>query len=196
MPKSLDIIHPEKDYEPSEPTESSKEDFEVEEPKEGGGVFYLVLGVVALLLAAGISLYVFLKDSGNKNGTNAVATTTAEESAVESATASVTETETITASAQESKTVNITGTVRVANGNSINGEGKRIAQILKEDGFNIVLVNNATKAYTSSIIYYKTGKEDLAKALQTSLEKEYKAEIQKSDSIASQYDAVVTLGAK
>ncbi len=195
MAKSLDIIHPEKEDETPVFEPKQEEQMVIEEPKEGNGSFYLVLGIVAIVLAVAISMYILFKDNSNdKDNVAAVDSVTATEE--ETQTETVTVEESPTATATQTASVVTDGDVRIANGNGISGEGKRISELLKTAGYNIALVNNASKTYTETIIYYKTGQEALAESLKNSLDEEYTATIQKSDSIVGVYDAVVALGSK
>lgn len=195
MAKSLDIIHPEKEDETPVFEPKQEEQMVIEEPREGNGSFYLVLGIVAIVLAVAISMYILFKDNSNdKDNVAAVDSVTATEEATQTETATVEESPTATAT--QTASVVTDGDVRIANGNGISGEGKRISELLKTAGYNITLVNNASKTYTETIIYYKTGQEALAESLKNSLDEEYTATIQKSDSIVGVYDAVVALGSK
>lgn len=195
MAKSLDIIQSEK--EDKEPIFEPRQEGEmtIEEPKEGGGTFYLVLGIVAIILAVAISLYILFKDDGKSADTSVVSEST---TATEEATETQSETAVVSPSpvASESAASVIEGSIRIANGNGITGEGKRISDLLKAKGYTITLVNNASKTYTETIIYYKTGKESLAEGLKDAISGEYTATVQKSDAIAGVYDAVVALGSK
>lgn len=197
MAKSLDIIHPEKEDETPVFEPKQEGEMVIEEPKEGNGSFYLVLGIVAIVLAVAISMYILFKDNIKDNESAAVAdsaTPTQEATQLESATAE--QSTTATAVASQTAAATTEGDVRIANGNGINGEGKRISELLKTAGYNVVMVNNASKTYTETIIYYKTNQEALAESLKKSLAEEYTATIQKSDSIVGVYDAVVALGSK
>lgn len=195
MVKSLDIIQNEK--EDKEPIFEPRQEGEmtIEEPKEGGGTFYLVLGIVAIILAVAISLYILFRDDNKSNDTSVVSEST---TATEEVTETQTETAVVSPSpvASESAASVIEGSIRIANGNGITGEGKRISDLLKAKGYTITLVNNASKTYTETIIYYKTGKESLAEGLKDAISGEYTATVQKSDAIAGVYDAVVALGSK
>jgi hypothetical protein len=194
MAKSLDIIQAEK--EDKEPIFESKQETEtiIEEPKESGGIFYLVLGIVAIVLAVAISLYILFRDNDESVDTSAVSESiTATEEATE------TQSEMVVVSPSpviSEEAAVLEGSVRIANGNGITGEGKRISDLLKTKGYTIDLVNNASKNYTETIIYYKTGKESLAESLKEAISEEYTATIQKSDTIAGIYDAVIALGSK
>jgi hypothetical protein len=201
MAKSMDIIHPQDDEDrstESEKIETEEEDFEMEEPKGTSGTFYLVLGIVALVLASGITLYIlFFNNKSTSTGT----ASTAEASETAQPEASITVSPTAIASpATTASTTAVTksGKVRVSNGNSINGEGKRIAGILTTAGFDVISTGNATKTYTQTIVYYKAGSEDLANSLVNAIKAEYKATTEQSDAIATKFgaNAVIALGSK
>lgn len=212
MAKSLDIIDPKKELGNDSPRDDEKEERMVRasQPMESssGGVFYLVIGIIAVIVSASLALYILFKDNKTTNTPAAVASVTA--TADSSVSPSASTTASVTSSASTSATLSpaesTSGTtsafkytneqIRIANGNNIAGEGAKIKTLLESKGFKIASVGNATKQYDSSIIYYKTGQEQLATALKTALVGSYNATIENSDSTVGSYDAVVVLGAK
>ncbi|OQA53198.1 MAG: hypothetical protein BWY43_00125 [candidate division WS2 bacterium ADurb.Bin280] len=204
MPRPMDIIDPKKDLDKIEDSESpndkndkNEEVFEIEQAKSGG-TFYLVLGIIALVVATAFALYILYSDKSSDSSTTqeqvAVASQTPEadeEQTLEPAkTTTITETATAVAS-----TANFgSSSVRVANGNGVEGEGAKIKTILEEAGFSITSVGNASKTYDSSIIFFKSGKEDLADALKEAIKDNYQASTKESDETVGTYDAVVVLG--
>jgi len=198
MAKSLDIIDPKRDDQ-NEPDESIVSDDELKvETKGQGGVFYLVMGIVALVVATAAALYILYKDDNPNKSTDTVesvesATVTASTSPGVSATSTVSAVVTQTAKAEVSFKED---KVRVANGNGVNGEGAKIKTILEGKGFTVTSVGNATKQYDKSIVFYKEGKESLANAIKEAIQDEYTADIELSPSTVGQYDAVLALGSK
>lgn len=212
MPRPMDIIDPKRDLDKveekdfdlsSKKKDESKENFEIEESK-GGGTFYLILGIIALVVATGFALYILYKDDSPKKqktaSTSASVTPTPEasESATATATASVQTSSTALpiGSPSQTKTSFSGMSVRVANGNSKAGEASRIKTLLESKGFSVTSVGNATKTYEDTVIFYKTGKEDLAKALSEAIKGEYSATLKLSDETVGSYDAVIALGKK
>ncbi len=126
------------------------------------------MGGGGVILAVAISLYILFKDDGKSADTSVVSEST---TATEEATETQSETAVVSPSpvASESAASVIEGSIRIANGNGITGEGKRISDLLKAKGYTITLVNNASKTYTETIIYYKTGKESLAEGLKDAI---------------------------
>jgi len=200
MSKSLDIIDPKRE-ERNEPDEHIVDNDELKvETKSQGGVFYLVMGIVALVVATAAALYILYKDDNpNKNKTNEATVSEASVTASPSASpeASATPSLTVTSTpAAKTETSYKEDKVRVANGNGINGEGAKIKAILEKDGFTVTSVGNASKTYTKSIVFYKEGKESLANAIKEAIKGEYSADIELSPSTVGQYDAVLALGSK
>jgi len=204
MAKSLDIIDPKKELEDNSSQEEEKEERVMQaapaEEGSGSGVFYLVIGIIAVLVSASLALYILFKDNNSQNSVATTASSTPittvspETSAIatQSATSSVT-----TTSPTASSTFKYTNEViRIANGNSTSGEAARIKAVLEAKGYKIATIGNATKPYADSIIYYKTGQEKLAAALKADIASEYVATIELSDQIVGTNDAVVVLGTK
>ena len=198
MAKSLDIIDPKRDDQ-NEPDESIVSDDELKvETKGQGGVFYLVMGIVALVVATAAALYILYKDDNPNKSTDSVesvqsATVTASTSPGTSVTSTVSAVATQTVKAEVSFKDD---KVRVANGNGVNGEGAKIKTILEGKGFTVTSVGNATKQYDKSIVFYNEGKESLANAIKEAIQDEYTADIELSPSTVGQYDAVLALGSK
>lgn len=210
MPRPMDIIDPKKDLDKVEEKDldlspdkkdGSKDSFEIEQSK-GSGVFYLILGIVALVVATGFALYILYRDPGNKKTkTTGTATTTAQATATASASASTsasaeatgsTAIPTVTAETTKSSFSGLS--VRIANGNGKAGEASRMKTLLEGKNFSVTSIGNATKTYDTTTIFYKAGKEDLAKALSDALKGEYTATIKESDETVGNYDAVIALG--
>lgn len=207
MPRPLDIINPkkdldkieEKDFEQSSDKRSDDQgSFEIEESKDGG-TFYLILGIIAIVVATVFAIYILYRDDNSNKEKNSIAVSSPEASAEstqqpegiteEANVATPIAEPTVTAEASYSGM-----SVRVANGNNRTGEAARVKRILEDTGFSITSVGNATRAYENTIIFYKTGKQNLAEALKKALAGEYSATVKNSDSTVGNYDAVIALG--
>lgn len=201
MAKSLDIIDPKKELGPETPeTEGEKKQDEFEENK-GGGAFYLVIGIIAVVVAVASALYILYRDTGNKktndsNAAQTTASTTPTETAAASSVASAAAVETALQSATSSAFKYTDESIRIVNGNGINGEAAKIKKLLEDKGYKIASVANASRNYDSTIVYYKSGQQALAEALKNEIKDSYTAEIQESDSVVGSYDAIIALGAK
>lgn len=205
MAKSLDIIDPKKDSQnQNEEAEMTAEDVGIE-TKNQGGVFYLVLGIIALVVATAAALYILYNDKGSSNNSGNSTETTATASQVTSATVSATTslTPSPTVSAQASSAASsgqfkyTNEQIRIVNGNGVAGEAAKIKKVLEGKGYKIASVANASKSYTQSIIYYKKGQETLAQALKESISDQYTATVEEAQAATiGQYDAVIALGAK
>jgi hypothetical protein len=86
--------------------------------------------------------------------------------------------------------------IRVANGNGISGEGQKIKAVLISAGFQVASVGNASKQYSETFVFYKTGQQDLAEALKNAIKDSYTATIKEDNSVVGTYDAVIALGSK
>lgn len=87
-------------------------------------------------------------------------------------------------------------TLSVLNGNGIKGSAESVSQTLKTAGFSPTKVANARSfSYTSTYIYYQTGKETEAGLVATALAG--RTIIQKlDDAIAGNYNVLVVVGTK
>ncbi len=198
MAKSLDIIDPKKDI-PDRSEEDNDLDSDFKGKKDNGGIFYLVLGIIAILVATAAALYVlFQRDQNNNDDLNlSTVNTTAQTSAKASQTAVVSPEATSSIDTSPEPAFTYTDeTLRIANGNRINGEASRIKKILESKGYKIASIGNASKNYSQSIIYFKTGQDKLAEALKEDLKEEYLFEVEQADQIVGSYDAVIVLGSK
>lgn len=207
MVKQLDIMKPEEDSPEQERErvhEHHSDEFITTNEKKSGGYFYLVLGIIAIVVSVAASLFVLYQDKlpsifGWGKNTKESPTATVTET-ISPTTSSTTE-----ASSATSSTPNMPSTdysskvIRVVNGNGINGEASRVASILKSDGFNIKSTDNAKRNYSVTTIYYKSSEDSgLANAIKGSLPSEYSnAEIAESSTITgANYDCIVALGSQ
>jgi len=196
MAKSLDIAHPEKNEVVSSVEGKQSEPMVIEEPREANGLFYLIVGIIALVLAIAVSLYVYFKPDGTSTKTSTASpTSTTSESATVTTSPESTPTPSVTVSAAQATSF-ADAVIRVANGNGVSGEAKKIASALEAKGYKVTQANNASKQYSQTIIYYKTGNEELAEALKEAIKDQYSATVQKSDTISSNFNAVIALGPK
>jgi flagellar basal body-associated protein FliL len=196
MVKSLDIIDPKKELPKEEDRDQDLDEMKNNEPRSG--VFYLILGIIAIIVASTFALYILFKDNKKSNDTSALTSSTATVSATVSATESSTPTTPTNPTVTAVSAFKYTNeSIRVANGNKITGEGAKIKKLLEEKGFKVESVGNASKTYSESIVYYKSGQEKLAEALKEAIASEYKAKAELADkNILGSYDAVVVLGTK
>lgn len=197
MAKSLDIIDPKKDI-PNHSEEDGDLDSDFKDKKNNGGIFYLVLGIIAILVATAAALYILFQRDQNDDDPNLSAVNATAQISAETSQAAVVSPE-ITSSVDTSPEPAFTYTdeaLRVANGNGINGEASRIKKILEGKGYKIASIGNASKNYSQSIIYFKTGQDKLAEALKEDLKEEYLFEVEQADQIVGSYDAVIVLGSK
>ncbi|PIT97515.1 hypothetical protein COT77_00915 [Candidatus Berkelbacteria bacterium CG10_big_fil_rev_8_21_14_0_10_41_12] len=212
MVKQLDIMKPERsEDDPSEQEyervhEHRSDEFITTNEKRSGGYFYLVLGIIAIVVSVAASLFVLYQDKlpsifgWGKNTEESPTATVAATGTISPTASSTTE-----ASSATSSTPNMPSTdysskiIRVVNGNGVNGEASRIASILKSNGFNIKSTDNAKRSYSTTTIYYKSSEDSgLANAIKGSLPSEYSnAEIAESSTITgANYDCVVALGSQ
>ena len=201
MAKSLDIIDPKKDIsDRSEDDSKDSKDLNLDPPKKergsGGGVFYLVLGIIAILVATAAALFILFKEDGSTKDPNLSSTTATVEPSP-----STTATESAEIATPENPSPEATfkytdESIRIANGNGISGEASKIKGILEDRGYKVASVGNASRSYTESIIYFKTGQDKLAEALKKDLDSEYKFTTELADQVVGSYDAVVVLGSK
>jgi len=198
MAKSLDIIDPKRELEDEDKTPSPiprKIEFK---DQSQGGIFYLVLGILALAVATAAALYILYSDSSSskspEDSTASLATVTAEASTTVAGTITPEQTASALPTNQFSY---LNEQIRIVNGNGISGEAAKIKKLLEDKGFSIASTGNASKSYSQSVIYYKNGQEALANALKQEIEGNYTATIEEAQSsIVGQYDAVIALGSK
>lgn len=198
MAKSLDIINPKQELRDEEAeSQQGDDDFKMRDPGKndgGGGVFYLVLGIIAIVVATGAALYILYKDYLPNKKNESVLSTQSPTASQTLASQTNTAVSSITQTVAAFKYTN--EKIRVANGNGISGEGAKVQKELESKGFTVESVGNASKNYTETIVYYKTGQENLGKALKDAISGMYSAEIENSDTVTGNYDAVIALGAK
>lgn len=205
MPRPMDIIDPKKDLDKIEDSDlvskSEKGDreeiFEIEQAKSGGA-FYLILGIIALVVATGFALYILYSDKQDKTPSGQIEPTTTEvvneEETAQTAPAEEELTETPVETVTQTTSDFSASSVRVANGNGTGGEAAKIKALLEEKGFSITSVGNASKTYDQTTIFYHSGKAELAEALKDALKESYNALTKESDVTVGNYDAVVALG--
>lgn len=86
--------------------------------------------------------------------------------------------------------------LKVLNGNGVSGTAAVVADQLRAAGFTIQSVTNAKSfIYSSTIVYYKTGKESEATLVKNSITGRI-ISIEKSDSAVGALDVVVVVGKK
>lgn len=84
--------------------------------------------------------------------------------------------------------------IQVLNGNGISGSAAGVKTTLESAGFTVSSVINAKRfTYASSIVYYKTGQDEEAALVKSSLPN-LVIELENSDTLTSGYDIVVLVG--
>lgn len=202
MAKSLDIIDPKKELAPRDEREDNEEEGESpRQERSGGGVFYLILGIIAVVVSTSLAVYILFKDNKDDAKTtspSASATVGPTTTTSTTATASATTSATATTSVAATTTFNYTDeSIRIVNGNGKSGEASRIKASLEAKGYTIASTGNASKSYDKTTILYKAGEQALAEALKSAIAADYAATVQLSDQATlGSYDAVIALGAE
>ncbi|MDH4358930.1 MAG: LytR C-terminal domain-containing protein [Candidatus Berkelbacteria bacterium] len=195
MAKSLDIIDPKKELEDKPKEEKDEFDHGFKEPSSGGGgIFYLIIGIIAVVVAVGSALYILY--SGDRGSKEESTTPTVEETVTVQTSPSPTASVAATSSPTTTTFKYTDEKIRVANGNGISGEAAKIKKVLEDKGFKVESIGNASKTYAETIIFYKTGQEELANALKDVIKDYYTGKIENSDTTVGTYDAVIALGSK
>lgn len=209
MGKSLDIIKAPK-QKPVTPNnvgdrthEQDKDSFFNSEPKQEKSdplLFYLILGLCAIILLVALSVWLIYRSlSGAGNSTSSSTSTSQSAKADDSKKEAPASSSTTTTSADESATTTVDKSsvkVRVLNGNGRSGEANLISQALKDDGFVNITTGNAAGRYSTTVIYYNTGKLAEAKAVEKVVSSKYEPTLKEDSSIAKTNDVVVALGDK
>lgn len=209
MAKSLDIIDPKREMNPQDSGNNDRNDRDIEEKPErersGSGIFYLILGIIAVVVSTALAVYILFKDNKTTDSTKATPTATVALTQDNSKLTTQTTSATATVSTSTSATASTaTGTfkysnesIRIANGNSKSGEAGRIKTALEAKGFKISSTGNASKQYAQTTILYKAGEQALADALKAAIASDYTAIVEQSDQATlGSYDAIIALGAK
>ncbi|MFA7244363.1 MAG: LytR C-terminal domain-containing protein [Patescibacteria group bacterium] len=85
-------------------------------------------------------------------------------------------------------------TISVLNGNGIKGSAAGVTSALANAGYTVTNTGNALKfSYINSIVYYKTGKADVANAIKTVLS-DRTIELSEDNTITGNYDIVIVVG--
>lgn len=221
MGKSLDIIKApkQKDVTPRTIGDNGRERdkdrfFDTERNQEHSDplLFYLILGLCAIILLVALSVWLIYKSF---NSTSQEDTTTTEETqeTVKSKSedgATITETtttDTTTTTSEAPETTEDTPTatseidkasvkLRIVNGNGRSGEAGLMKTALEDDGFTNISTGNALSQYSTTVVYYNTGKIAEAKAVDAIVSQKYETSLLEDPSITKDNDVVVALGAK
>ena len=125
---------------------------------------------------------------------SALASATPTTSPISTPTPTTTATPTATPTTTPNTIDKSTITMRVLNGTAVNGAATTVKGVLEKAGFSVRTTGNAkTQTYTSTIIYYQTGKLDEAKLVQAALS-QYSPTLQESTSVASPDIILVVYG--
>ena len=172
-------------------------------------VFYLILGLCAIVLLVVLSVVLIYRGSRrNSPSSEAVTATTTDTATDTSATSQTDQTVTDTATAPAADTSTSTSQaaatppaidkanvqVRVVNGNGRNGEAALMAKALNDAGFTKVTTGNALSRYKTTVVYYKTGKLAEAQAVEIVIKAKYKTSLLENPSIVKTNDVLVALG--
>lgn len=165
-------------------------------PKWLAMIFVLALfGMLAYQNYDLVLKYIGLLPKDKPETTEKTETYTSTSSTPTTETPATTTTPTVTAPVATTPTIDKTSiTLSVLNGNGIKGSAEAVSQTLKTAGFNPTKVANAkTFSYTSTYIYYQTGKETEAGLVATALAGRTIVK-QLSDAIAGNYNVLVVVG--
>lgn len=221
MGKSLDIIKApkQKDVTPRTIGDNGREKdkdrfFDTERSQEHSDplLFYLILGLCAIILLVALSVWLIYK-SFNSTSTPTEETTTEETDTVKTKSedgATITETtttDTTTTTSEAPKPAEDTPTatseidkasvkLRIVNGNGRSGEAGLMKTALEDDGFTNISTGNALSQYSTTVIYYNTGKIAQAKAVDAIVSQKYETSLLEDPNITKDNDVVVALGAK
>lgn len=214
MGKSLDIIKAPK-QKPITPQNVGSKDrekdkgqfFDTPRHEENSDplLFYLILGLCAIILLVALSVWLIYKSftgDGNSTSTETTSVTADTNAGVTDASGSDTttgaavETTTSTTSSTSSEVDKASVKVRIVNGNGRSGEASLMKQALEDDGFKDITTGNALSQYSTTVIYYNTGKLAEAKAVEAVVSSKYETSLLESPSVAKDNDVLVALGAK
>lgn len=209
MGKSLDIIKApkQKPVTPRDIGDNGREKdkdsfFETPRKEEHSDplLFYLILGLCAIILLVALSVWLIYK-SFNKpaeqpaaTGTESTTSTTSSEAATTDQAA--TETAQQTTGSASSNIDKAAVKIRIVNGNGRNGEANLMKTALTDDGFKNITTGNAASRYATTIVYYNTGKIAEAKAVEKIIASKYETSLMEDPNITKDNDVVVALGAK
>lgn len=172
---------------------------------------FVLLGIALYILITNFqSLRNVLKGNNNKNTTSNTSTTSTPTITPQNYTNN-TSTTTPTTSSPTTTTPTTTTTtptttpttldkssikIQVLNGNGITGSASTITAALQKAGFTVSNTGNAKSfTYTKTYVYFKTGQDAAAQAVETALAGRTVIR-QNSDTIAKTYDIVVVIGKK
>jgi len=86
--------------------------------------------------------------------------------------------------------------LEVLNGNGVTGRAATVSKLLSSSGFTVAKTTNAKRfTYSTTIIYFHTGKEAEANSVKSTLS-DYSVTTQQDDDVTAGYDIVVVVGKK
>lgn len=213
MGKSLDIIKAPK-QKPITPNTLGNNDREKDKDKffdtprreehSDPLLFYLVLGLCAIILLVALSVWLIYK-SFNQSSSKSDETKTESTTSTTSDSAAVTDKSTTEEKTTPTETTKETTDssvnkaevkIRIVNGNGRNGEAALMKTALEDDGFKNITTGNAASRYSTTLIYYNTGKIAEAKAVEKIISAKYKTSLMEDPNITKSNDVVVALGEK
>jgi len=215
--KSLDIIRApkQKTVTPGTVTDASRdkeqgEFFEQHQAEKNDPmVFYLILGLCAIVLLVVLSVVLIYRGTRRSNPSSDTATTTSDTATGSSATSQTDQTVTDASATPAADTAasdtqaaaspapaidKASVKVRVVNGNGRNGEAALMAKALNDAGFTKVTTGNALSRYKTTVVYYNSGKLSEAQAVETVIKAKYKTSLLENPSIVKTNDVLVALG--
>jgi hypothetical protein len=164
-------------------------------------IFFLVLAIIGLILWQSYpsikSFYDELTGSTSDDSDSKIlySDIPSQDYTTGSATSDAPATTTTPSAESTTSTINkSTISIQVLNGNGISRSAAGVKTTLESAGFTVSSVINAKKfTYASSIIYYKTGQDEEAALVKSSLPN-LVIELENSDTLTSSYDIVVLVG--
>jgi len=168
------------------------------EEKSDPLLFYLILGLCAIVLLVALSVWLIYK-SFNSDNTSKSASQTSSSTSSSSGAAADKKSVTTSSSSTTSETSEFNKAdvkIRIVNGNGRTGEANLMKTALEDDGFKNITTGNATSRYSTTVVYYNTGKLAQAKAVEKIISSKYQTSLLEDPNITKDNDVVVALGAK
>jgi len=88
-------------------------------------------------------------------------------------------------------------TIQLLNGNGIRGDAVKVKTILEKDGWKVITYGNANSFnYQNTLVYYKKGEEEVAKAVAETLKNNDRQTAIHESTTLTKYDIQIILGKK
>jgi cytoskeletal protein RodZ len=209
--KQFDVEKIEKE-EKEEDNDKKEEKVTVKTEKSGFLPYLLGFGL-GLIITFGIMYFLTGRDLKEAPTKETATTTTTEETAQtetnteqslntgETSTPTPTPTETNTeATTQETAQTTLDKskiTIQLLNGNGIRGDAVKVKTILEKDGWKVTTYGNANNFnYQNTLVYYKKGEEEAAKAVAETLKNNDRQTAIHESTTLTKYDIQIILGKK